>query len=168
MAELHPRPHNLDPPQNIQASPQYTLLACTKFPVGNALGPRFHNFPKILDRTLTSLCHFDYSFVPLHQKVCLNSLKVQDTNWPPKKPTNNSSLRAEKRSHFSFKLTCGDSDGKFEFGLYKFVDPSPTSSTTKISSGSAVMGHMTPTTPPSGEVNGQEAALLQHHVVDMS
>ena len=69
-----------------------------------------------------SLC----SFEPLYQKVCLNSLKSQELLWPPKKPANNASIQARKRSSFDFKLICGDSEGRFEFGLYRFVDPAVT------------------------------------------
>ena len=121
------------------------------------------------------------SFEPLHQKVCLNRLRVQDTNWPPKKPTNNSSLRAEKRSHFNFKLACGDSVGRFRFGLYKFVDPSATSSSGKNfdgSGGGGVAGPKITTATPLAtttplltaveEGSSHEAALLQHHVVEIA
>ena len=114
-----------------------------------------------------SLHSISYSFEPLHQRICLNSQKMQDTNWPPKKPTNNSSIRADKRSHFDLKLTCGDSEGRFEFGLYKFVDPSSTSGSFNKQVG-GTEGHMTPAAPPPEEDKTREAALLQHHVVDIS
>lgn len=75
-------------------------------------------------------------------------------NWPPKKPSNNQSMQVTKQSSFSFKLACGETEGRFEFGLYLYVDPSSqevAAATEKLYGGSG----------------GDGGSAVPHHAVDM-
>lgn len=87
----------------------------------------------------------------------MNSLKVQDMNWPPKKPTNNDSIQSRKRSIFDFMLNCGDSEGKFEFGLYKFAN-----SSAAVQSVSHKQG------PVQNVDGGDEGRAVEHQAVEIS
>ena len=97
--------------------------------------------------------------------MCLNSLKVQDMDWPPKKPTNNSSLQARKKHSFDFKLVCGDSEGRFEFGLYRFVDPTSSSSSSSGAALPASKGMEGGGYPESADAS---VHVAQHQAVDLS
>ena len=57
------------------------------------------------------------------QMCCTNTSNVPDLQWPPQCPGNSNSLQAKKQSSFDFKVACGENDGQFNFGLYRFVDP---------------------------------------------
>lgn len=85
-------------------------------------------------------------------------------DWPPKKPTNNSSLQARKKHSFDFKLVCGDSEGRFEFGLYRFVDPTSSSPSAALPSKGTKGGG------GSGYQESADASLhlAQHQAVDLS
>ena len=65
---------------------------------------------------------FFYSFQSYAQTV---SLSASEQKWPPKKENSDTtSSPPVKRDHFEFNLSCGESEGVFEFQLFKYVDPS--------------------------------------------
>ena len=103
------------------------------------------------------------SFEPFSQKCCLNSLRVQDMNWPPQRPSNNQSLSAKKKSSFTFKLSCGDTEGRFEFGLYRFTEPSAQALPLSSQEGGAMARAQ------EGNGAGEEYTQrgILHHAVDM-